>query len=80
MKVAVACDHAGFPLKGTILEAVHLAGHEPIDLGTDSPLPVDFPDFTKKLGEAIQSGNASRGILVCGSGVGACMAARCTRS
>jgi len=75
MRVAVACDHAGFPLKVTILDAVRLAGHEPLDLGTDSPEPVDFPDFTLKLGQAIQSGDAQRGVLVCGSGVGACMAA-----
>jgi len=75
MKIAVACDHGGFPLKAAILEAVRAAGHEPLDLGTDSPAPVDFPDFTEKLGRAIQRGEAERGILVCGSGVGACIAA-----
>src|SRR4030065_47022 len=75
MKIAVACDHGGFPLKETILEAVRAAGHEPIDLGTNIPAPVDFPDFTEKLGRAIQTGEAERGILVCGSGVGACIAA-----
>ena len=75
MKIAVACDHGGFPLKATVLEAVRAAGHEPIDLGTNSAEPVDFPDFTEKLGRAIQSGEAERGILVCGSGVGACIAA-----
>ncbi|HZJ23172.1 MAG TPA: RpiB/LacA/LacB family sugar-phosphate isomerase, partial [Anaerolineales bacterium] len=51
------------------------AGHEPIDLGTNSPEPVDFPDITRKVGGAIQNGEAERGILVCGSGVGACIAA-----
>jgi ribose 5-phosphate isomerase B len=75
MKIAVACDHGGFPLKETILEAVRAAGHEPLDLGTDSAEPVDFPDFTEKLGRAIQTGAAERGVLVCGSGVGACIAA-----
>ncbi|RJP47648.1 MAG: ribose 5-phosphate isomerase B [Anaerolineaceae bacterium] len=75
MKIAVACDHGGFPLKETILASVRAAGHEPIDLGTDSAEPVDFPDFTEKLGHAIQSGEAERGILICGSGVGACIAA-----
>lgn len=75
MKIAVACDHGGFPLKETILASVRAAGHEPLDLGTDSAEPVDFPDFTEKLGRAIQSGEAERGILVCGSGVGACIAA-----
>jgi ribose 5-phosphate isomerase B len=75
MKIVVACDHGGFPLKPTVLEAVRAAGYEPLDLGTDSAEPVDFPDFTEKLGRAIQTGEAERGILVCGSGVGACIAA-----
>ena len=75
MKIAVACDHGGFPLKETVLAAVRVAGHEPIDLGTNSAESVDFPDFTEKLGRAIQSGEAERGILICGSGIGACIAA-----
>jgi ribose 5-phosphate isomerase B len=52
-----------------------LNGHEPLDLGTDSNDAVDYPDFTEKLGAAIQSGEAERGVLLCGSGVGACIAA-----
>jgi ribose 5-phosphate isomerase B len=75
VKVAVAFDHAGFPLKAIVLESVRLAGHEPLDLGTNSVESVDFPDITEKLGLAIQAGEAERGILVCGSGVGACIAA-----
>lgn len=75
MKVAVGFDHAGFPLKKTVLDAVRDAGHEPIDLGTDSAEPVDFPDYSAKVGRAVQTGEAERGILVCGSGVGACIAA-----
>jgi ribose 5-phosphate isomerase B len=75
VKVAVACDHAGFPLKHIVLEAVRAAGHEVIDLGTDSTKAVDYPDFSEKLGRAIQSGEAERGVLLCGSGVGACIAA-----
>jgi ribose 5-phosphate isomerase B len=75
MKIAIACDHAGFPLKACVLEAVRTAGHEPIDLGTDSDEPVDFPDLTLKLGHAIQNGDAERGIIICGSGIGACIAA-----
>lgn len=75
MKVVVACDHAGFPLKETVLAAVRAAGHEPIDLGTNSAEPVDYPDFAQKVGEAIQRSEAERGILVCGSGIGACIAA-----
>ncbi|SRR6266498_3958789 len=75
MKVAVGFDHAGFPLKKTVLDAIREAGQEPIDLGTDSTEPVDFPDYSEKVGRAVQSGEAERGILVCGSGVGACIAA-----
>ena len=75
MKVAIGFDHAGFPLKETVLAAVRAVGHEPIDLGTYSPEAVDFPDFTEKVGRAIQNGEAERGILVCGSGIGACIAA-----
>ena len=75
MKVAVGFDHAGFPLKKTILDAVRQAGHEPLDMGTDSSEPVDFPDYSEKVGRAVQSGEAERGILVCGSGIGACIAA-----
>ena len=75
MKVAVGFDHAGFPLKETVIHAVRDAGHEPIDVGTNSADPVDFPDFAEKLGRAIQNGDAERGILCCGSGVGACIAA-----
>lgn len=75
MKIAVGFDHAGFPLKKTVLDAIREAGHEPIDMGTDSAEPVDFPDYSVKVGRAVQSGEAERGILVCGSGVGACIAA-----
>lgn len=75
MKIAVGFDHAGFPLKQVVLDAVREAGHEPIDLGTHSADAVDFPDFTEKVGRAIQNGEAERGILCCGSGVGACIAA-----
>jgi ribose 5-phosphate isomerase B len=75
MKVAVGSDHAGYPLKDIVINAVRTAGHEPIDLGAYSTEPSDFPDVTEKIGRAIQKGEAERGILVCGSGVGACIAA-----
>ena len=75
MKIAVGCDHGGFPLKDVVIESVQAAGHEVIDVGTFSEDPVDFPDFTKKVGEKIQGGEAERGILICGSGIGACIAA-----
>jgi len=75
MKIAVACDHAGFPLKEIVLAAIRSAGHEPVDLGTDSTAPVDYPDYAEKVGRTLQSGGAQRGILLCGSGVGASIAA-----
>lgn len=75
MKIVVGCDHAGFPLKDVVIEAVRAAGHEAMDVGTFSPEPVDFPDVTKKVGEAIQRKDAERGIVVCGSGIGASIAA-----
>jgi ribose 5-phosphate isomerase B len=75
VKVAVACDHAGFPLKETVLAAVRAAGHEVVDLGTNSTAPVDYPDMAEKAGRAIQRKEAERGIVLCGSGVGAALAA-----
>ena len=75
MKIAIACDHAGFLLKQIIKETVRAAGYEVLDLGTNSSIPVDYPDYAEKLGRSIQSGQTDRGILLCGSGVGACIAA-----
>jgi ribose 5-phosphate isomerase B len=75
MRIAVACDHAGFPLKRYIHETVVSMGCEILDLGTDSTESVDYPDYAEKLGQAILSKQADRGILLCGSGVGACIAA-----
>ncbi len=75
MKVVVGCDHGGFPLKDVVVDAVKAAGHEVIDVGTFSAEAVDFPDFVKKVGEKIQSGETERGILICGSGIGASIAA-----
>jgi ribose 5-phosphate isomerase B len=75
MIVAVACDHGGFPLKEDVLETVRSAGHEPIDLGTFTPDMIDYPDITQRVGHAIQQGRAERAVVVCGSGVGACVAA-----
>jgi ribose 5-phosphate isomerase B len=73
MKVAVAADHAGFPLKKTVLDTLEELGHHPIDLGTDSTESVDYPDFTIKAGEALVKGDCERAIVLCGSGVGACI-------
>ncbi|MGH7856825.1 MAG: RpiB/LacA/LacB family sugar-phosphate isomerase, partial [Candidatus Binatia bacterium] len=75
MKIAVACDHAGFPLKARVIEEIRRCGHEPVDLGTGSTDPVDYPDFARAMGEALQQGRAERGVLLCGSGVGASVAA-----
>jgi len=75
VEVAVACDHGGYPLKEFVLEAVRTAGHNPLDLGTFGPEDVDYPDYVEKVGRAIQSGKAERGIVLCGSGVGASIAA-----
>jgi len=80
MKIAVACDHAGFLLKATVLDVVRAAGHEVLDLGTDSTAAVDYPDFAEKAGRSIQTGAANRAILLCGSGVGACIAANKMKS
>jgi ribose 5-phosphate isomerase B len=76
VRVAVAFDHRGVRLKPRIADAIRDRGHEVLDLGVDSPdPPVDYPDVARKLGAAVLSGQAERGILVCGSGVGASVAA-----
>jgi ribose 5-phosphate isomerase B len=76
MKVAVAFDHRGVKLRDRVLEEVRNLGHEAVDLGTDRPEPrVDYPDKAREVGEAIRGGEAERGVLVCGSGVGAAIAA-----
>lgn len=75
MKVVVAADHGGFPLKSLVIETIEEAGHQAVDLGTNSPASVDYPDFAEKAGLALQSGEAERAVLLCGSGVGVCIAA-----
>jgi ribose 5-phosphate isomerase B len=75
MHIALAVDHGGFPLKKIIKDHVESLGHSVIDLGTDSIVSVDYPDFAEKVGKAITSGQAERGILICGSGVGVSIAA-----
>lgn len=73
--IAFACDHGGFPLKARLLVALEAAGCDVLDLGTDSTAPVDYPDYAAALGRAIIEKRAVRGVLVCGSGVGASVAA-----
>jgi len=76
MRVAVAFDHRGVKLRERVLEEVEALQHDVIDLGTDTDaVRIDYPDKTRELGEAIQRGDADRGVLVCGSGVGASVAA-----
>ncbi|HMJ00546.1 MAG TPA: RpiB/LacA/LacB family sugar-phosphate isomerase [Gaiellaceae bacterium] len=76
MKIAAAFDHRGVKLRERVLEEIVRAGHEPVDLGTDAPEPkIDYPDKAQDIGEAIKAGAAERGVLVCGSGVGASIAA-----
>jgi len=75
MNIAIAADHAGFPIKDRMIEIARSLGHEVTDLGTCSTDPVDYPDTARSVAEAIQSGRAERGVLICGSGIGACIAA-----
>lgn len=75
MRIALACDHAGFPLKEEIRNAILSMGHEIIDLGTFNTEAVDYPDFAEKAGKALQSGEADRAVVLCGSGIGASIAA-----
>lgn len=74
MKLAIGSDHAGFPLKGPLAEVLRSWGHTVKDCGTFSTDPVDFPDIAQRVTGEILSGRAQRGILVCGTGVGACIA------
>ncbi len=75
MRVAISSDHAGFDLKQLLALFIKDLGHEVLDLGTNSTAPVDYPDFAEALGLAIRDGRAERGVLLCGSGVGASVAA-----
>lgn len=76
MKIAVAADHGGFSLKADIAELLRQAGHELIDLGAHEYIAGDdYPDYAYLVGQAVQSQQAERGIVICGSGVGACVAA-----
>ena len=76
MIVAVGADHAGFPLKTTVAQALRSAGHEIVDCGAMSVQPEDdYPDYARAVAEAVAAGRARRGILICGSGVGASVAA-----
>ena len=76
MRVAVGADHAGFPLKERMMDTVRAAGHQVIDCGAETLVPGDdYPDYAERVAVAIRDGNADRGVLICGSGVGASVAA-----
>ena len=75
MRIACAFDHAGFALKPVVLETVRAAGHEPVDLGTNSIEPVDYPDVARAAADAVLDGTAARAVVVCGSGAGVAVAA-----
>lgn len=79
MKIAIGCDHAGFPLKETVLQTVKRLGHDVIDCGTFSCERADYPDYADKVAKLLAAGQVERGILICGSGVGVCVAANKTK-
>ena len=75
MKIAIGCDHAGFDLKEVVAAFLRELGHGVLDVGTYNTESVDYPDYAEALGKAVTVGRAERGILICGSGVGASVAA-----
>ncbi len=75
MRIVIGSDHAGFEMKMALGQHLRERGEEVLDVGTDSTAPVDYPDFAEAVGKAIIDGRADRGVLICGSGVGACVAA-----
>ena len=75
MRIVVGADHRGYELKDEIAAALRRAGHQVLDVGTNSADSVDYPDYARAVGEALTDGRAERGVLVCGSGVGASIAA-----
>ena len=78
MKIVVGSDHAGFPMKAELLAFLKEHGHEVLDVGSFDPAPVDFPDIARKVAAAIVSGQVERGLMVCGTGVGASIGANAT--
>jgi ribose 5-phosphate isomerase B len=75
MKITIGSDHAGFELKTLLIDYLQKNGHELLDVGTDSTAPVDYPDYAQAVGLSVLQGKSERGILICGSGVGASVAA-----
>ena len=75
MRIALGADHAGFELKQNLVGYLHQLGHEVLDLGTHDASPADYPDYAEAVGDAVRDGSVERAVLVCGSGVGATVAA-----
>jgi ribose 5-phosphate isomerase B len=75
MKITIGSDHAGFELKKSLIDYLRQCGHELLDVGTDSTAPVDYPDYAEAVARGVLQGGSERGILICGSGVGASVAA-----
>jgi RpiB/LacA/LacB family sugar-phosphate isomerase len=75
MKVVIGSDHAGFQLKNSMGDLLRALGHEVLDIGAFNENPSDYPDFAEAVGRAILDGRAERGVLICGSGIGASVAA-----
>jgi RpiB/LacA/LacB family sugar-phosphate isomerase len=75
VRIVIGSDHGGYALKQEVVAGLRRDGHDVLDVGTDSIEPVDYPDFAEAVGGAVTDGRAERGVLICGSGVGACVAA-----
>src|SRR5690349_15562884 len=75
MKIAIASDHRGFAIKSKIVAMITELGHQAFDMGTDTPDSVDYPDYGAKVAQAVSQGEADRGILICGTGMGMCITA-----
>jgi len=75
MRIAIGCDHRGYSIRGKLVELLHRLGHEVTDLGTHSQDPVDYPDIAAAVARLVSQGAVERGILICGTGLGMCIAA-----
>jgi ribose 5-phosphate isomerase B len=75
MRIAIGCDHRGFSIRGKLVELLHRLGHDVTDLGTHSEDPVDYPDIAAAVARLVNQGAVERGILICGTGLGMCIAA-----
>jgi RpiB/LacA/LacB family sugar-phosphate isomerase len=75
VRIVIGSDHGGYALKQDVADGLRRDGHDVLDVGTNSAEPVDYPDFAEAVGTAVIEGRAERGVLICGSGVGACVAA-----